>query len=207
MTVTQARRHQDEWATYLKVPVEYTNSIGMKFWLIPPGEFTMGSTAAEIEEAVKVLDASWKSPIESEGPAHKVILTQPTYIGIYEVTQAEYAKVMGTNPSHFSPTGDENASVAGMETSSFPVEWVSWKDAAEFCAKLSMQEKMKPFYLRDGDTITMGRDTACLLRQNGSLRVAQARRNNSGSATRTMICCVLAGLVRTLVFARMRSGS
>ncbi len=40
----QAKKHQKEWADYLKVPVEYTNSIGMKFRLIPPGEFIMGST-------------------------------------------------------------------------------------------------------------------------------------------------------------------
>lgn len=37
----QAKQHQEEWAAYLKVPVEYTNSIGMKFRLIPPGEFLM----------------------------------------------------------------------------------------------------------------------------------------------------------------------
>ena len=37
--------HQEAWAKHLGVPVEYTNSIGMKFVLIPPGEFMMGSTA------------------------------------------------------------------------------------------------------------------------------------------------------------------
>jgi FkbM family methyltransferase len=45
----QAKRHQVEWAAYLKVPVEFTNSIGMKFRLIPPGEFTMGMTKEEAE--------------------------------------------------------------------------------------------------------------------------------------------------------------
>ena len=40
----QAKRYQEAWASYLEIPVEYTNSIGMKFRLIPPGEFTMGST-------------------------------------------------------------------------------------------------------------------------------------------------------------------
>jgi hypothetical protein len=32
-----ATRHQQAWATYLGVPVEWTNSIGMRFTLIPPG--------------------------------------------------------------------------------------------------------------------------------------------------------------------------
>ena len=39
----QAKKHQEAWAKYLGVPVEYTNSIGMKFRLIPPGEFLMGA--------------------------------------------------------------------------------------------------------------------------------------------------------------------
>src|SRR6185295_7594416 len=97
----------EDWATYLKVPVEYTNSIGMKFLLIPPGQFTMGSTAAEIEEALKVITSyeSWRECIKSEAPQHKVILTQPVYLGVHEVTQAQYQKVMGQNPSQFAATG------------------------------------------------------------------------------------------------------
>jgi formylglycine-generating enzyme required for sulfatase activity len=49
---------------------------------------------------------------------------------MYEVTQAEYERVMGTNPSGFK-------TVAGQTTSRFPVEDVSWNDAVEFCRKLS----------------------------------------------------------------------
>jgi formylglycine-generating enzyme required for sulfatase activity len=71
-----------------------------------------------------------------------------------EVTQAEYQKVMGKNPSHFAPTGMGKAAVTGLETASHPVEMVSWNDAAEFCAKLSQQEKLKPFYAGAGDKIT-----------------------------------------------------
>jgi formylglycine-generating enzyme required for sulfatase activity len=40
----RAKQHPEAWATYLGVPVEMTNSIGMRFLLIPPGEFDMGST-------------------------------------------------------------------------------------------------------------------------------------------------------------------
>jgi hypothetical protein len=43
----QAKAHQQAWSKYLGVPVEYTNSIGMKFMLIPPGEFMMGSPKSE----------------------------------------------------------------------------------------------------------------------------------------------------------------
>ena len=150
----QAQTHQEAWAKYLGVPVEYTNSIGMKFVLIPPGEFTMGSTTAEIEAALKDVDQNqWQEYIQSEAPQHKVVLTQPLYLGMNEVTQAEYVKVMGTNPSHFAPLGKGKDVVAGMATTNHPVEMVCWNDAAEFCAKLSQQEKLEPFYFRDGETI------------------------------------------------------
>ena len=57
--------------------------------------------------------------------AHQVkLLTQVFELGIYEVTQEQYEKVMGTNPSNFK--GRQN-----------PVENVSWDDAVEFCRKLS----------------------------------------------------------------------
>ncbi len=152
----QAKRHQENWAKYLKVPVEYTNSIGMKFRLIPPGEFTMGSTPEEIEEALKDVGEikHWQKGVKSEAPQHKVILTQPIYFGMSEVTQAEYEKVMGTNPSYFAPMGMGKDAVIGMDTTSHPVEMVSWNNAADFCAKLSNQEKLKPFYFGAGETIT-----------------------------------------------------
>ena len=64
-------------------------------------------------------------------------ITKPFYMGVYEVTQAEYEKVMGKNPSWFSKNGTGSDNVKGLDTSSFPVESVSWNDAVEFCKKLS----------------------------------------------------------------------
>ncbi|MEI8383991.1 MAG: bifunctional serine/threonine-protein kinase/formylglycine-generating enzyme family protein, partial [Planctomycetota bacterium] len=153
----QARAHQEAWARHLGVPVEYSNSIGMKFRLIPPGEFTMGSTAEEIEAALKNVGQNinqWEEYIRSEAPQHKVILRQPIFLGVNEVTQSEYEKVMGVNPSHFAPTGMGKERVAEMTTTGHPVETVSWNDATEFCAKLSEREKLNPFYFRAGDDIT-----------------------------------------------------
>ncbi len=152
----QARKHQEAWADYLGLPVEFTNALGMKFRLIPPGEFAMGSTQAEIDATLKEEnpnDKHWQACIKSEGPQHKVILTRPIYLGVNEVTQAEYLEVMGTNPSHFSANGPGKDRVAGVDTSLLPVERVSWSDVAEFCAKLSLRQQLKPFYLREGETI------------------------------------------------------
>lgn len=151
----QAKRHQEAWAKYLGVPVEYTNSLGMKFRLIPPGEFLMGSTPEEIEAALKVAgeDQIWRERIQSEAPQHKVILTKPVYVGVTEVTQTQYEQVMGNNPSHFAASGEGKEAVAGLETGNHPVETVSWNDAAEFCIKLSQQEELKPLYSRTGETV------------------------------------------------------
>ena len=88
-----------------------TNSIGMKLRLIPAGEFMMGSPGTE----------SGRGDDETQ---HGVSITKPFYLGVTEVTQEQYQKVMGTNPSKFK--GPQN-----------PVEQVNWNDALEFCRKLS----------------------------------------------------------------------
>ncbi len=153
----QARTHQESWAKHLGVPVEYTNSIGMKFRLIPPGEFTMGSPQAEIDAALRDVaagDKNWQESILSEAPQHQVILNQPIYVGMHEVTQSEYQAVMGKHDSYFAPLGLGQAMVAGLETTLHPVDRVSWNDAAEFCAKLSLTEQLQPLYARAGETVT-----------------------------------------------------
>jgi formylglycine-generating enzyme required for sulfatase activity/outer membrane protein assembly factor BamB len=102
-----------------------TNSIGMDLALLPPGEFLMGSPDTD-------LDAR-----EDEKPRHRVRITRPFYMGRYEVTQEEYQRVMGTNPSFFSPTGHGKDRVAGLNAGRFPAEQVRWHDAVAFCARLS----------------------------------------------------------------------
>jgi formylglycine-generating enzyme required for sulfatase activity len=141
-----ARAHQEAWAKYLGVKVAYTNSIGMQFMLIPPGEFTMGSTPAEIAAVLPMAsdDQFWEASIKSEAPEHKVILTQPFYLGSHEVTQGQHRQVMETNPSRFAPTGSIKDQVAGLDTTSHPVEMVSWLDAVEFCSRLNQKEFSAP---------------------------------------------------------------
>lgn len=101
------------------------NSIGMELVEIPAGKFLMGSPD-EDEDAR-----------DDERPQHLVRITKPFLIGRYEVTQAEYEKVTGTNPSWFSASGGGARKVEGLDTSRFPVEQVSWEQAVEFCQKLS----------------------------------------------------------------------
>jgi formylglycine-generating enzyme required for sulfatase activity len=119
---------QKECSQRLRLPVEITNSIGMKLRLIPAGEFMMGSPDSDSDAG------------SNEKPQHKVRITKPFYLGVYEVTQAEYERVMETNPSWFSPRGMAKEKVAGLDTGRFPVEYVSWEDATKFCKKLSAKE-------------------------------------------------------------------
>src|SRR5262249_32043855 len=89
----------------------------------------------------------------SEMPRHRVRLSRPYYIGVHEVTQSQYEKLMGKNPSSFAKTGAQKRLVAGVNTENHPVEMVSWNDAAKFCEKLCLQEKRQPFYASEGNTV------------------------------------------------------
>jgi formylglycine-generating enzyme required for sulfatase activity len=84
--------------------------------LIPAGTFVMGSPKGEAR-------TEKESALEKQ---HRVTITRPFYMGKYEVTQAQYQRVMAANPSRSK--GDD-----------LPVHNLPWQDADEFCRKLSRQ--------------------------------------------------------------------
>ena len=84
------------------------NGITIDFVEIDAGRFEMG---AEEDQ-------------EDEQPVRTVQITRGFQLGKYEVTQAQWGAVMGTNPSHF-------------RGANLPVESVSWDDAQEFLGKLN----------------------------------------------------------------------
>lgn len=91
---------------YGRLPKTFTNSIGMKFVLIPPGEFDMGSDDGEPDER----------------PVHRVRITRPFYLGVYEVTEWQFGRMKG------------------IEGSGLPQKGTSWYDARAFCERLSTKE-------------------------------------------------------------------
>ncbi len=122
-----AKQLQADWADYLGVPVEITNSIGMKLAFVPVGEFNMGSPKSEEDHS-------------DDENQHRVRITKAFRMGMHEVTQAEYKAVMETNPSWFSKVGHGSEEVSDLDSVRFPVDSVSWEEAVEFCRRLSAME-------------------------------------------------------------------
>jgi uncharacterized protein (TIGR02996 family) len=107
---------------------EITNSIGMRLALMPPGNFRMGSPTSESKRTA------------DETP-HKVTLSRPFYLGVHLVTQRQFQQVMRSNPSRFHPGGAGKELVAGLDTSDFPVESITWEETEEFCRRLNAAER------------------------------------------------------------------
>lgn len=81
--------------------------------LVPAGGFGMGAPAAERGRSI------------TEGPRHTVYISQPYYLGKYEVTQAQWESVMGENPAYHAGDGDK------------PIELVSWLEIQDFISRLN----------------------------------------------------------------------
>jgi len=121
-------------------------SSGIEMLLVPPGKFVMGMSPGDTQAE------------NNEKPAHEVKLTQPFYLGRTEVTQAQWVKVAGNNPSHFHGGSDRDSMIKKLmnegltkseaeaktakefaDIDSFPVESVSWNDCQQFCAKTNLR--------------------------------------------------------------------
>ena len=97
------------------ITIPLSDTVNLDMIRIEPGTFRMGSPEDELGR-------------DYNETQHQVTLTKGYWMGQYEVTQAQYEAVMGTNPSYFN----------GAD---LPVEQVSWDDAMEFCTKLTASEK------------------------------------------------------------------
>ena len=94
----------------ITIPVK--DGICIEMVKVEAGTFMMGATS------------EMKNPNSNEKPVHQVTLTNDYYMGKYEVTQALWQAVMGSNPSEYK--GDN-----------LPVETVSWNDCQKFISKLN----------------------------------------------------------------------
>lgn len=134
-----AVRHQREWARYLGVPVTYKDRFGIEFALIPPGQFIMGSTAAEKQMASDMVgpNAYWQKCFDSESDPHDVLISQPFYLATTETTQQQFAAVCGETPSAFSKSGSRASDVMDTDTSDWPVESIADEQLSVFIETLN----------------------------------------------------------------------
>lgn len=145
-------------------PGEALNSIGMRLVLIPAGSFTMGSSDAEIRR----LQNDWnpqESMVQPEGPAHKVRITRPFFLGKYHVTVEQFKRfaqesgyrtvaerqgwgwVFDDSKKHWVKKSGASWRNPGAETrDDHPVSLVCHEDAEAFCQWLSKKEQ-RQYYL------------------------------------------------------------
>jgi formylglycine-generating enzyme required for sulfatase activity len=97
-----------------ELKVDLGNGVSMDFVYIKPGKFTMGGDNAK--------EGRFDAP---DMPKHEVTLTKGYYLGKYEVTQAQYEEVTGTNPSRTTKGPD------------YPANNISEGDALKFCEMAS----------------------------------------------------------------------
>ncbi len=112
-------RSADEPAADAAAPQIVTTKSGMEMVLIPAGRFKMGSAGGR----------------EDESPVREIDI-DAFLMDRYEMTQANYAKLVPINGSHFK--GPDR-----------PVEMISWGDAAIYCNKRSREEGLDPCYDED----------------------------------------------------------
>ena len=109
-------------------PKSVTNSIGMKLVKIKPGTFLMGSPEDEVGRG-------------THEHQHKVTLTKSFYIQTTTVTQPQWKAIMGTTVAQqrdkFKIDPPDHSVGEGND---YPMYYVSWDDATEFCRKLSRIE-------------------------------------------------------------------
>jgi formylglycine-generating enzyme required for sulfatase activity len=115
VSAAEVKKAQEAWAKFLGRQVEeedeIVSGVKMKFVLVPPGKFLMGSPK----------DEKWR---EGNEALHEVEITKPFWLGKYEVTQEQYRSVTGKNPSKFQ----------GADR---PVEEIVWEEADAFARKLT----------------------------------------------------------------------
>jgi len=113
----------------------------MKTWILTGLlVFSALSLRAQDETPAAVTDESTnlnmvevvKNPVVFTNSVGMIMVPVPAgyWVGRYEVSQAEYQKVMHSNPSHFVRTNN-------------PVDTVSWNNAMDFCEKLTLRERKK----------------------------------------------------------------
>lgn len=147
----QAKAYQKDWANFFKQPVEFSNSVGLKFVFIPPGSFLMGSP---IEEKNR----------ETDEALHQVIITKGFYLGVTPVTLKQFDHFVQS--TGYRTTGEKDGGIyigngndhfilsirktwkkpKFSQEENHPAVGLSWDDCVEFIIWLRSLENNKSAY-------------------------------------------------------------
>lgn len=134
------------------------NSVGIRFVRIPAGRFVLGEfkppyptetkdtldmvmwmgdnarpyNAAELKKAKEMAEKDYSDGFE-------VVIGKAFYLGQFEITQDQWIRVMGNNPSTFKHDT--------LDKTKYPVESITWKQAKAFVDRLNKLEKTKKYRL------------------------------------------------------------
>ena len=114
------------------------NGSAIEMVWIPPGSFRIGSSREEIDWLNKQY-FRWRLDFSHEGPQYEVTLTQGFWLGKYELTQEQWARVMGTRPWMM-----ENYVI---EDGDAPAVYISWDDVLTFIGELNEEERRSIYRL------------------------------------------------------------
>ncbi|MFM9965454.1 MAG: SUMF1/EgtB/PvdO family nonheme iron enzyme [Planctomycetaceae bacterium] len=139
------------------------NSVGMDLVLVPAGDFEMGSTKGDVDKLLRDYSTEGfkREFADNEQPQHRVRISQPFYLGKFEVTKGQFAKFV-LDDGYKTDAEKDGEGGYGYDAAekkfegrkpkytwrstgfayedNHPVVNVSWNDAKAFCAWLSRKE-------------------------------------------------------------------
>ena len=135
------------------ISLDLGKGVSLKLVLIPAGKFKMGNHDTPAETIKKV--GGEEEHVSDEYPAHEVTISKPFYMGIYELTQAQWKALMGTEPWMTKMAlGYARAQPRPGNIDDYPAVWMSSYDAIEFCRKLSKKTGRAVFVIHGSVPIT-----------------------------------------------------
>ena len=105
---------------------DFKNTIDMCFVKITPKDFIMGDLDSTLNKS------------DTKYLPHRVRLTKPFYMSVFETTRADYLKIAGNDPSDLFLNHDRDSKI--RDSSYYPVQNITWEQANEFCKLLTKKE-------------------------------------------------------------------
>jgi formylglycine-generating enzyme len=160
-TASEAKARIRAWTVHLRQEAVITNRIGMELALIPPGEFEMGISAADVERFAATFPDAQREHFDDERPLYRARIEIPFYLGAHEVTIGQFGRFVDATDYKTEAEQDGQGgygwnAVSGklegpnprfswrttgfQQTDEHPVVNLSWSDAQAFCQWLTELE-------------------------------------------------------------------